>query len=85
MHYHTNIYNGDIVAGSLLIQETRKIASLLLNNVTDKEWKRAIEIDNILQKRSPASAIRQARLIKNGWSSVQDRSQAILRTSGKLN
>ena len=62
---HTNIYNGDIVAGSLLIQETRKIASLLLNNVTDKEWKRAIKIDNILQKRSPASAIRQARLIEN--------------------
>lgn len=65
MRYNTNIYNGDIVAGSLLIQETRKIASLLLNNVADEEWKRAIEIDNILQKRSPASAIRQARLIKN--------------------
>jgi BrxA len=62
---HTNIYNGDIVAGSLLIQETRKIASLLLNNVDDKEWEIAIEIDNILQKRSPASAIRQAKLIKN--------------------
>ncbi|HBN26717.1 MAG TPA: DUF1819 domain-containing protein [Desulfobacteraceae bacterium] len=62
---NTNIYNGDIAAGSLLIQETRKIASLLLNNVAGKEWRRAIEIDNILQKRSPASAIRQARLIKN--------------------
>ena len=61
---NTNIYNGDIAAGSLLIQETRKIASLLLNNVAGKEWRRAIEIDNILQKRSPASAIRQARLIK---------------------
>ncbi len=62
---NTNIYHGDIVAGSLLIQETRKVASLLLNNVADEEWKRAIKIDNILQKRSPASAIRQARLIKN--------------------
>jgi hypothetical protein len=62
---HTNIYNGDIVAGSLLIQETRKIASLLLNNVGDKEWEIAIKIDNVLQKRSPASALRQARLIKN--------------------
>ena len=62
---HTNIYNGDIVAGSLLIQETRKIASLLLNNVDDKEWEIAIKIDNVLQKRSPASAIRQAKLIKN--------------------
>jgi len=60
-----NIYNGDIVAGSLLIHETRKIAALLLKDVDGKAWKKAIEIDNILQKRSPASAIRQARLIKN--------------------
>lgn len=62
---HPNIYNGDIVAGSLLIQETRKIAALLLKDVDEKAWKKAIEADNILQKRSPASAIRQARLIKN--------------------
>ena len=60
-----NIYNGDIVAGSLLIHETRKIAALLLKDVDGKAWKKAIEADNILQKRSPASAIRQARLIKN--------------------
>jgi len=59
------IYQGDIVAGSLLLAESRKIAQLLLKNVDAVQWHKAIVIDNILQKRSSAAAIRQARLIKN--------------------
>lgn len=59
------IYTGDIVAGSLLITESRKIVELLLKQVNDDEWHQAIVVDNILQKRSPIAARRQARLIKN--------------------
>jgi hypothetical protein len=59
------IYNGEIVAGSLLIEESRKIARLLLEKVNSDGWHQAIVLDNILQKRSPATAIRQVRLIKN--------------------
>ncbi len=59
------IYNGDIVAGSLLMEESRKIAHLLLENVDAEGWHKAIVIDNILQKRSSSAARRQARLIKN--------------------
>jgi hypothetical protein len=59
------IYNGDMAAGALLIAESRKIAQLLLKNVDKVQWHKAIVIDNILQKRSSAAAIRQARLIKN--------------------
>ena len=62
---HTQKYNGDIVAGSLLIMESRKIARLLLDDANPKQWHQAIMIDNILQKRTPAAAQRQARLIKN--------------------
>ncbi|MBW2366280.1 MAG: DUF1819 family protein [Deltaproteobacteria bacterium] len=58
-------YSGDIVAGSLLIAESRKIAQLLLEGVDKNAWHRAIVIENILQKRSPVAAKRQARLIKN--------------------
>ncbi|MBC8430786.1 MAG: DUF1819 family protein [Desulfobacterales bacterium] len=58
-------YSGDIVAGSLLIAESRKIAQLLLKGVDEKQWDHAIVIENILQKRSPVAAKRQARLIKN--------------------
>ena len=59
------IYNGDMAAGALLIAESRKIAQLLLKNLDEVQWHKAIVIDNILQKRSSAAAIRQARLIKN--------------------
>ncbi|MGM0454212.1 MAG: DUF1819 family protein [Thermodesulfobacteriota bacterium] len=56
-------YTGDIVAGSLLVAESRKIARLLLDQYDHNSWHQAIVIDNILQKRSPVSAKRQARLI----------------------
>jgi len=58
-------YNGDIVAGSLLITESRIIAKLLLRKVNEEGWHQAIVIDNLLQKRSPVAAQRQARLIRN--------------------
>lgn len=60
----TKKYNGDIVAGSLLVAESRKIAQLLLEDVSGDEWNKAIVIDNILQERSPAAAKRHARLIR---------------------
>jgi len=62
------IYNGEIVAGSLLIRESRKIARLLLNNTDSAEWHQAIVIENVLQKNRPDTAMRQARLIKNRLS-----------------
>ena len=59
-----NKYNGSIVAGSLLVRESRIIARLLLDKTDSKAWHHAIIIENILQKRSPETAKRQARLIK---------------------
>ncbi|MGB9500399.1 MAG: DUF1819 family protein [Dissulfuribacterales bacterium] len=61
----TKIYTDDIVAGSLLITKSRNIAQLLLNKVNNDEWHQAIIVDNILQKRSPVAAKRQALLIRN--------------------
>lgn len=54
-----------MAAGSLLLPESRKIARLLLEKTDDDSWQRAIVVDNILQKKSPATAIRLARLIRN--------------------
>lgn len=62
---HPPKYNGDIAAGSLLVPESRQIARLLLDNATPDAWHQAIVIDNLLQKRSPATAIRLARLIRH--------------------
>ncbi len=45
-------YNGEIVAGSLLIGESRQIARLLLDGTDDKRWHRKIVIENVLQKKT---------------------------------
>ncbi|MEB0114542.1 DUF1819 family protein [Variovorax sp. RTB1] len=58
------LYNAEISAGSLMVPETRRIAKLLLNRPTDAQWDAAIKDENLLQK-SPATARRQARLIRN--------------------
>lgn len=58
-------YRADITAGSLKIAESRVIADLLLKQVDDDVWKAALGEDNLLQARSPATARRLARLIRN--------------------
>jgi hypothetical protein len=61
-------YNGEIVAGSLLIGESCQIAGLLLDGANEKKWHQKIVVENILQKKSPKSSVRQARLIRNRLS-----------------
>lgn len=57
-------YDSDLIGGSLLVRESRVIAELLLVNADEAEWKRAIQEENRLQKRSLASAKRQARALR---------------------
>lgn len=57
-------YNAEISAGSLLLLESRRVATLLLSNPDDLAWLHAIEVENILQKKTPATARRQARLLR---------------------
>lgn len=58
------MYNAEISAGSLMVAESRRIAKLMLTNPTEADWDRAIKDENILQK-TPATARRQARLLRN--------------------
>ena len=57
-------YKTDITAGSLKVSESRIIADLLLKGVDETSWKEAILNENILQVKSPATAIRIGRLIR---------------------
>jgi hypothetical protein len=57
-------YSGDLVADSLLVRESRQIARLLLSGSDRADWNKSVVSENILQKRSPVSARRQARLIR---------------------
>lgn len=67
-HHHFRVpmtrYNAEISAGSLLPLESRRIAALLLTNPDAAAWHHAIEVENILQKKTPATARRQARLLQ---------------------
>lgn len=61
-------YNADFIVGSLLIPESRRIAHLLLNNIDEDTWHKAIVVENILQKKSKIMAKQQSRLIRNRLS-----------------
>ena len=57
-------YNAEIVAGALIPNESRIIAQLILDGTSKEQMKHLLTIENILQKRSPATAVRAAELIK---------------------
>ena len=65
-------YKADIAGGSLKLQESRIIAGLLLDGVDADGWKDAIEVQNVLQKRSIGTAKRQASLIRIRLETMDD-------------
>lgn len=73
-------YDSDLIGGSLMVRESRLIADLLLREAIPEQWHQAIQIDNILQKRTPASAQRNAtairkrleRLEPDFWKALRD-------------
>ena len=73
------VYTAQISAGSLLVPESRRIARLMLTNPTPEQWNQALRGENLLQKK-PATALRQAHLIRNrlktldavGWELIAD-------------
>lgn len=65
-------YLGDLIGGSLMIRESQIIADLLLKKPTQEEWFDAITNQNILQKRSNASAKRNASTIKKRLEGLSD-------------
>lgn len=57
-------YLGDVTGiSSLMVDESRKIAGLLLQDLSGNQWTEAIEQQNIIQKGSIQTARRQARCI----------------------
>lgn len=57
-------YLGDVTGiSSLMVDESRTIAGLLLKGISDKQWTEAIEEQNVIQKSSIQTARRQARCI----------------------
>jgi len=83
----TNIhYNAEISAGSLMPLESKRVAALLLSMPGEAAWFDAIEVQNILQKRTPATARRQATLLRKrlmtldpqGWEMITTRENEVV-------
>jgi hypothetical protein len=78
-------YDTEISRGSLMPLESRRVARLLLNHPDENAWVKAIKVDNILQKDNPATAIRQANLIRKrletleeeGWELISNRENEV--------
>lgn len=66
--------------------ESRRIAVLLLSNPDPAAWHHAIEVENILQKKTPATARRQARLLQRrlttldnqAWKMIAERESEVV-------
>lgn len=67
-----SIYNAELSAGSLLVSESRLVAELLLDKPDLVAWKKAIKEDNLLQKNTPATSMRLAKLIRNRLENLDD-------------
>lgn len=79
---HTR-YNAEIVAGALIPSESRIIAQLTLDGVSKEQLKHLLTIENILQKRSPATAVRAAELIKKRFALVNEDLLRIIATGSR--
>ena len=63
-----------------MVRESRVIADLLLKSATADEWQQVIQVENVLQKRSPATAKRNAQAIRKRlelmepefWRAIRD-------------
>lgn len=61
---HDFHYDSDLIGGSLQVRECRVVADLLLRRVTSDQWSDAIQSENVLQKRTTASARRVAQALR---------------------
>lgn len=64
----TTRYNAEIVAGDLLPRETQIVAELWARGLSTKEISQRIRAENLLQKRTAATGVREGRLILNRLS-----------------
>jgi hypothetical protein len=77
-------YKADIAGGALKLQESRIVAGLLLDGVTETEWKDAIEVANVLQKRSPGTAKRQSSLMRLRLEAMKPEIWELVRDGSKI-
>lgn len=58
-------YLGDLIGGSLMMAESRTVAALILEHLTEDEWKQKVVSENVLQKKSGQTAVRYVKTIRS--------------------
>lgn len=77
-------YRADITAGALKLPESRIVADLLLQKLSQGDWHDAIVTRNVLQVRNPATARRLTKLIRSRLELMEPELWRLLR-DGKGN
>lgn len=62
----------------MLTLESKRLASLMLSKPDATAWKQAIEVDNILQKNTTGTAIRQSKLIQKRLEQLDEAAWALI-------
>lgn len=64
-------YRADIIAGALMVPESRVVAGLLLRSLNEQSWAEAIVKENVLKARRKAIALRVSRLIRGRLETME--------------
>ncbi|MCB1872117.1 MAG: DUF1819 family protein [Gammaproteobacteria bacterium] len=76
-------YQANFTKGGLMVPESRVVADLLLKEVDADGWKQAIEVENVLRKRSQTTASTKAALIRNRLQTMTDDLWRLVRDGSK--
>lgn len=77
------MYTATITSASLRVRESRIVADLLLQGVSDEDWRVAIVEKNVLQMRSVESIKRISRLLRARLEPLGERLWKIMRDGGR--
>lgn len=66
-----------------MVPESRIVADLLLRELNKEQWHQAIEIDNVLEKRSPTTASTKAGLVRNRLQTMGPGLWELIRDGGR--
>lgn len=72
------LYNAEISCWFPHASQSRRIAALLRTQPSKDQWLAALTADNILQKRTPATVLRQARCIRYRLDTLDEEAWAMI-------
>ena len=76
-------YQANFTKGGLMVPESRVVADLMLQDLDAEQWRQAIEVDNVLEKRSPITAATKAGVIRSRLQTMGPELWLLVRDGGR--